>query len=105
MKANLTRGNSVTDFSDWLEESIYNEIKHEYYKELDRVIKEDLERLQKEFIGEPDSKPVGYYTYPNVIGVNTSDKNYCWFAGMNCFNRGCGMFHENCLLSKPTFRA
>jgi hypothetical protein len=70
MKANLTRGNSITDFTDWIEECIYNELKAEYFKELERQIKIQHDQIVKEMMGP--SEPIGIFNYPTIIGIKTN---------------------------------
>lgn len=77
MKGLLTRGNSVTDFSDWIEECIYNELRYEVWKEYYRVRDE---AVRKEFMeGGP---PAGIMNWSEgLVGLQTEqDYPYRTFA-------------------------
>ena len=67
MKANITRGNSVTHFHEFIEDLIYAELRDAFYKELIKTIKADSERFYKEFMGP--TEPAGIYNYPHIIGL------------------------------------
>lgn len=89
MKANLTRGNSVTESENdlqILENIIYKELLAEYYHQIEKWIKENNDRIVAEMMGP--SKPMGYISLNgeiDIIGIRT-DLDYNPFLNWNLPN-------------------